>query len=66
MTVKSNEIRTIKIEGVDFTPAIKGVDVPADKEASLKQNFFFNHYLSIGAFIIVEEKAQSKAQIKDK
>ena len=55
MTVKSNQIRTITIEGVAFTPDVKGVLVPEDKIAKLKDNFFFKHYTDIGAFTVVEK-----------
>jgi len=68
MTVKSNEIRTIKIEGVEFTPDTKGVVVPADKESAIKDNFFFKHYIDCGSFIVVEEKKTTRktAETKEK
>ena len=65
MTVKSNKIRTITIEGVAFTPDAKGVTVPADKIAKLKENFFFKHYTDIGAFTVVEEKKDTSNDDKE-
>ena len=56
MTVVSNEPRTITIEGVDFTPISKGIEVPEDKVSKLKDNFFFKHYVSVGSFSIKEEE----------
>jgi hypothetical protein len=64
MIVKSNLIKTIKIEGISFTPSAKGVPVPADKVTALKKNFFFKHYVSSGSFVVTEDKtpAQLKAE----
>lgn len=61
MTVKSNEIRTIKIEGVEFTPDSKGVVIPDGKVTAIKKNFFFKHYVETGAFTVTEEKATTRA-----
>ena len=59
MTVKSKEIRTITIEGVNFTPDAEGTVVPTDKETSIKSNFFFKHYVDCESFTIVEEKKET-------
>ena len=58
MLVKSKEIRTIKIDGVEFTPAISGVKVPSEKIKSLKENFFFKHYVRTSSFTVTEEPTE--------
>lgn len=62
MKVFSSEVRTITIEGVAFTPDVKGVVVPSDKVKKVKENFFFKHYTDIGSF--KEEKVTTKATSK--
>ncbi len=66
MTVKSNEIRTIKIEGVEFTPSNKGVVVPDGKVTAIKKNFFFKHYVESGSFTVTEEKTAAKTATAEK
>lgn len=66
MTVKSNEIRTIKIEGVEITPDSKGVVIPDGKVTAIKKNFFFKHYVEAGSFTVVEEKTATKTAEKEK
>lgn len=60
MKVISNEARSITIEGVAFTPDVKGVIIPEAKVAKMKENFFFKHYVKVGAFIIDEPKEDTK------
>ena len=66
MTVKSNEIRTIKIEGVEITPDSKGVVIPDGKVTAIKKNFFFKHYVESGSFTVTEEKATTRATATEK
>lgn len=55
MKVVSNEARTITIEGVAFTPDPKGVTIPEDKREAIRENFFFKHYVEVGAFSVKDE-----------
>ena len=65
MIVVSNEPRTITIEGVDFIPTPKGIEIPIGKISKLKDNFFFKHYVSIGSFSVKEEVKQVKRISKE-
>lgn len=66
MKIISNQIRTIQIEGIKFTPSPKGTVVPSSKVTELKGNFFFKHYVANGSFKVSEDKtpAQLKAEAK--
>ena len=55
MKVVSNEARTITIEGVAFTPDPKGVTIPENKREAIRENFFFKHYVEVGAFSVKDE-----------
>ncbi len=59
MKVLSKELRTITIEGVEFTPDSKGVEVPTHKEKAVKSNFFFKHYIRNGSFTVAVAKKET-------
>ena len=50
MTVINTMARSIKILGVDITPAVKGTLIPKALEADMKEDFFYKHYISTGEF----------------
>ena len=56
MKVICNQLRTIHIEGVEFTPIEGGVIVPEDKENAVKNSFFYKALIADGSFVVVEEK----------
>ena len=65
MKVISNQIRTITIEGVEFTPNAKGTLVPENKVNDVKSNFFFKALLADGSFTI-EQELETKTKSKGK
>lgn len=61
MIIKSNQVRTITIEGVKFTPDVKGVEVPDSKIKALRDNFFFKALVKDGSFSEIKEETKPTA-----
>ncbi len=69
MKVICNQLRTINIEGIEFTPVAGGVTVPDDKIEEVRNSFFYKALVSDGSFVEViaevkEEEPTKKAKAK--
>ena len=65
MKVINTMPRSIRIEGIMFTPAKAGVTVPKGKESKVKKDFFFKHYVDEGSFIVKDDSFVPKEEVKE-